>query len=251
MNQTERQLVEKLKKTLESKFKSIEIHRKPASSSKVRQCLKSVLGYVPILQPELDMILWRESETIAVEVKVCTPSNMRPFYEGIGQALALHRFGFDYATLWLLFLDVSEADQRRGSTAWEFIRNRLELHLDFTYFQVQTADDGLDDCQFYPMQYLGSQRGYKLLNIGDPDFYIRPKWRNPIRDEYEQRAIRQTFELWFDDGLTVERLKAELQPQQEPIVTISPLVAGKTLPTNETSSDTGLWTRVFYNTDEG
>jgi hypothetical protein len=245
MNLRERKLVKGLRRTLASKFQRIETHRIPAFSPKVKRCLESVLGYVPILQPELDMILWRESGTMVVEVKVSTPSNMRSFYEGIGQALALHRFGFDYASLWLLFLDATPDDLRRGATAWEFIRNRFRLHLDFTYFQVETIDGDLDNCKFYPMQYLGSQEGYRLLDIGAPNFNIRPKWQNPIRNLYEQRAIRYALELWFDDVLTVGRLKGKLQPYSKPTPMDSPLTAGKVLPTTETSSDAELQAIVY------
>lgn len=247
MNPRERKLVEGLRNTLANKFQRIEIHRRPYNSPKVRRCLKTVLDldYVPILQPELDMILWRESEMMAVEAKVFTPSSMRSFYEGIGQALALHRFGFDYASLWLFFLDVSEDDLRRGSTTWEFIRDQLELPLDFTYFRVEPTDGDLDDCKFTTMQYLGSQQGYELLDIGDPEFEIRFKCPNPIRDQYEQRAIRFALELWFDGVLTVEHLKNKLKPHRKPArVDYSPTIV-KLLPTTHTSSDSELRAILF------
>lgn len=240
MNLREQKLVKELKRTLARKFQRIEIHRRPYNSPKVKRCLKTVLGYVPILQPELDMILWRESETVAVEAKVFTPTSMRSFYEGIGQALALHRFGFDYASLWLFFLDVNEDNLRRGPTSWGFIRDQLELPLDFTYFRVETTDGDLDDCKFITMQYRGSQQGYELLDIGDPEFDIRFKWQNPIRDHYEQRAIRYAIELWFDDVLTVERLRSRLEPYSRPAPIDYALTAGKPLYATRTSCESEL-----------
>lgn len=251
MNQIERKLVKGLKKTLSNKFERIEIHRRPGSSSRVKECLQSVLGYVPILQPaDIDMILWRGSEVVAVEVKAFTPPNILSFYKGIGQALALHRFGFDYAALWLLFLDTKKHDLRRGSTAWEFVRDKLKLCLDFTYFQVQTVDNSFDSCEFYPMQYLGSQECYTLLNIADPDFNIRHKWRNPIRDQKEQIAIRKTLELWFSGTLTVERLKTALEQSGELTSQALPKSPVIFLPTSQTSSTAELQTYFPYDTDE-
>jgi hypothetical protein len=156
-----------------------------------------------------DMVLWRGSETIAVEVKVFTPPKMRSFYEGIGQALALHRYGFDYAALWLLFLNASDDDLRRGSTAWEFVR-KLRLPLDFTFFKVEAVDGGIDNCRFRSMQYLDSQRSYELREIDDPKFNIHFDWLNPLAQECEQRVIRKALALWFDGTLSIERLRSEI-----------------------------------------
>ena len=43
---------------------------------------------------------------MAVEVKAFSGSSLGfrlPFYEGIGQALALHRYAVDFAALWFFF----------------------------------------------------------------------------------------------------------------------------------------------------
>jgi hypothetical protein len=170
--------------------------------------LQTVLGYVPILQPELDMVLWKGSTMFGVELKVFSDSphqadrvRLRSFYEGIGQALALHRFGFDFSGLWLLFRGAGEDVMRRGSTAWAFVRE-TGLPLDFSYFKV--------DSRFRPMQYAGSQTGYELLPIDDPRFRIRFKYRNPIQGKPEQRVIRAALELWFDGVLTDGALARKL-----------------------------------------
>ena len=236
MNPRERKLVEGLRSTLADKFQRIEIHRRPYNSPKLRRCLKTVLGYDPILQPELDMVLWRKSELVAVEAKVFTPPSMRSFDEGIGQALALHRFGFDYASLWCLFLDVNEDDLRRGSTSWSFIRD-LDLPLDFTYFTMETTSGGLDECRFIPRQYLDSQQDYGLLDIAHPEFRIDFRYPNPIRDVYEQRAIRIALELWFDDVLTVEHLTAKLEPYDRPPRVDYPPTTAQLFPRTHTSSE--------------
>ncbi|MGA9098617.1 MAG: hypothetical protein WB392_06755, partial [Methanotrichaceae archaeon] len=111
MNQPERHLVKKLSEKLADKFDKIYIHRKPSASEPFRNCVKERLGYVPILQPELDIdMVFKDTsgELNAVEVKSFTPAEFgfrMCFYEGIGQALALHRYGFDHVALWHFISD--------------------------------------------------------------------------------------------------------------------------------------------------
>jgi hypothetical protein len=204
MNQTERLLVEKLRDKLKFKFDRIEIYRKPSISPKVRTYLENRLSYIPVLQPELDMVLWlKNGEMAAVEVKAFNPTaskSIHPFCEGIGQALALHRFGFNYACLWFLFLDTNqeEADQY-GAQAWSFIRKGLKLPLEFTYFQVEKTSSG--DTAFHTLQYTGMQSGYQLLDVDDPAFRIQFRYPNPMRTKCVQQVIRKTLELWFCDKL--------------------------------------------------
>jgi len=247
MNERERKLVDGLGRILESRYKKIEIRRRPALSPIVRESLQSVLGYEPILQPEIDMIIWEKSKVVAVEVKVFAPPRMRSFYEGIGQALALHRFGFDYAALWLLFIGTNKDDLKRGSTAWEFVRDKLKLSLDFNYFLVRTVNDNLENCEFIPMQYLGSLKGYELGNINDVT--IKNKYSNPIRDEYEQQVIRKMLELWFNKNLTVERLKDECNSLKKPSFGAPPKKRPRILPTGVTSSTAELLSHKSF-TDE-
>ena len=204
VNQLERQLVQRLSDKLEYKFARIETHRKPSVSPRVREFLQNKLGYVPVLQPELDMVLWEKSGGLAaVEVKAFNASankKMHPFYEGIGQALALHRLGFDHAALWFLFFDVDlEVVNRYGAEAWIFAQIDLKLPLDFTYFRVVRTPNG--DFRFNPMQYSGIQAGFELLEIDDPDFTIHFRYQNPMKDKPVQRAIRQAIELWLNDSI--------------------------------------------------
>lgn len=94
----------KLSGKLTHKFDKIYIHKKPSASEHFRNYLKDQLGHIPILQPELDMVFRENSGDLnAVEVKSFAPSEFgyrMCFYEGIGQALALHRYGFDHVALW-------------------------------------------------------------------------------------------------------------------------------------------------------
>ena len=204
MNQTERQLVEKLSQKLRYKFERIEIHRKPSASPKVKNYLRNELGYIPILQPELDMIFWdRAGRFSAVEVKAFNPvedNRTHPFYEGIGQALALHRFGFDHVALWFMFLDVDiNRMNQYGAEAWTFAQRDLKLPLDFTYFRVIKKSD--DDFEFRPLRLTSRQSGVELIEINDPDFPIHFVYKNPMKNLPVQRVIRRALELWLDNSI--------------------------------------------------
>lgn len=199
--QPERHLVKRLRDKLLSRrlFSRIEIHRKPSASSRVREHLHHQLGYVPLLQPELDMVLWSndKSKLFAVEVKVLDPSvdgKWPSFYAGIGQALALHRLGFDGVALWSLFL--GDALGPRCMEAWWFVRHDLKLPLDFQAFDVEQVNDDPDNVNIYSVWYDDRQRGHRTLEMDDLQ-NVRFVYNNPIRDEQVPRAIREALDLWF------------------------------------------------------
>lgn len=99
--------------------------------------LARALGFCPVLHPDVDICLKRHSGQLdGVELKVIGSKSSRAFYTGIGQALALHRYGFDHSALWVVF--ESEEDLRRlGSAAWYFVRNSAMLALDFTPYLLE------------------------------------------------------------------------------------------------------------------
>ena len=204
MNKLERYLVKKLREKLVNKFDEIHIHRKPSVSPKMRKYIEQQLGYIPILQPEIDMIFREKSGKLnAVEVKLLRSSeagyNM-PFYLGIGQALALHRFGFDNVALWLFVLENVPMDKMNqyGAEAWAFVRNDLNLPLDYTYFQVEMRGK---NPKYHVMQYISRQKGFMLLKIDDPSFRIKWKYGNPIMNNPVQRIIRGALECWLNKSL--------------------------------------------------
>ncbi len=193
-------LVKELGEQLRVRVSDVWTHRKPSASSKFKSAIKKRIGYIPILQPEIDLCMrLNDGHLVAVEVKLFTGTVLTyrtPFYEGIGQALALHRYGFDSVALWFLFAEGAEADalNRYGAEAWAFVINDLCLPLDFSYLAVK--NDGSRN-HFEVFQYTGHQQGYKLKSIDDPDFPIRWKFLNPIRDLPVQQALRATLELWL------------------------------------------------------
>jgi len=204
MNQHELNLVRMLRDKLEDKFENIYIHRRPSSPSRLRESLERQLGYVPILQPDLDMIFKERSGKLnAVEVKSFTSSEFgrnMSFYRGIGQALALHRYGFDHVALWHFISDdiPSDAINKYGAETWSFIRNDMHMPLDFSYIKINNIDE---DYTFSVMQYTDRQTGIKLLPIDNPRFQIVWRNPNPIKNLSAQRAVRSLLELWLNGGL--------------------------------------------------
>ena len=125
---SEDELIQELAGQLASRVPRVWIRKKPSASPRFRNDIQKRLGYVPILQPEIDLCMQlADGRLVAVEAKLFSGSAMTyrtPFYEGIGQALALHRYGFDHAALWFVFADraAPAAFNRYGSEAWAFFR---------------------------------------------------------------------------------------------------------------------------------
>jgi hypothetical protein len=194
-------LVRELAAILEPKFSKIYTNKKPSASPKFKARIEERLGYIPILQPEIDIcVVDREGALGAVEVKVFKGSEFTfrtPFYEGIGQALALHRYGFDGVALWFLFpgTHVPGGIDKYGPEAWSFIRKDLALPLDFSYVFVEELPE---DRVYHVMQYSGRQRGYKLCPIEHPKFVLKWRYGNPIKHLPVQTALRETLEWWLD-----------------------------------------------------
>ncbi len=194
-------LVKELAGQLAPRFARVWTCKKPSSSPKFRAAIEKRLGYVPILQPEIDMcVRLHDGRLVAVEAKLFSGDAMTyrtPFYEGIGQALALHRYGFDSTALWFLFADgaESEAFNRYGAEAWAFVRNDLRLPLDFIY--LAAVHDGSRH-NFHVMQYTGRQTGVPLVPIDSPRLRLDWVYANPIRHNPVQEALRDTLDWWLE-----------------------------------------------------
>ncbi len=199
MPRLEDTLVRELAQKLAPKFKQVFTNKKPSASQNLRERLEARLGYIPLLQPEIDLcFLDSKGSFTAAEVKVFTGSEFSfktPFYEGIGQALALHRYGFDACALWFMFpgLEPPSGINKYGPEAWAFVQNDLGLPLDFSYFFVKETRSGH---VFHVMQYEGRQNGYALLPIDDPHFRIEWRHPNPLKCFPVQKALRETLE-WY------------------------------------------------------
>jgi hypothetical protein len=197
----ERFLVEQLKDKLEPLFEQVWIHKKPTSSRKFREAAQKIFGHIPILQPEFDLILKTKTGQLnAIEIKYLKMPKKGyniPYYHGIGQALALSRFGFDHVGLWLFAdcdLNVNQIN-KYGAEAWFFIRNELKLPLEYSYFKIIRNKDKID---FFVMQYTDSQNGYVLKEIIDDDFIITFKYPNQLRLNETSIKMRGLIEEYLN-----------------------------------------------------
>jgi hypothetical protein len=199
----EDRLVASLAEKLKDRYAAVYTNRKPSASRKVRNYLQGKLGYIPILQPEIDILLRDGSDRLyAIEIKVFTGiiTYSLPYYEGLGQAIALHKYGFDYAALYTIFLSDTDiiSMNRYGAEMWTFIRNDLCLPLDFTYFYVQDIDNNY---VFNVMQYTNRREGIQLIPIDDPRFLITFKHPNPIKEYPLPSTVRDAIDKWLKDQL--------------------------------------------------
>ena len=188
----ERRMVEKLKAQLAPRYREVLVHQNLATLTEFKAELKRRFGFLPVLN-EIDLILvGKQGQLIAIEVKCFTINSgsfSRPFYDGIGQALSLMRYGFDHVALWHLFsaeIDQSRLD-RYGAATWWFIRNQTGLPLEFTYFKVI---DHPETPQFIVMQYGGPNTGADLLPIDSSNFVVTCKHPNPFVQTEEARCLR-------------------------------------------------------------
>jgi hypothetical protein len=100
------------------------------------------LGTFQWLQPEFDLIFLDANDNLnGIEIKYLNASDNGynlPYYLGIGQAMALQRFGFDHVGLWLLVgPNVSDkALNSYGAEAWTFIRKEPKLNIEYSYIRV-------------------------------------------------------------------------------------------------------------------
>jgi hypothetical protein len=199
---TERSLVEKMKEALNPKFKKIWIHKKPSASSKIKEKLISSFGNLPILQPEFDMIFKTfDDKLMAIETKslvLTDKGHNMAYYQGIGQALSLLRFGFDHVGLWL-FVDPQVTDNnlnKYGAESWHFIRNEVKLPIEYSYFKIDTSGLRL---KFQVMQYTSQQSGYELIDIGSPNFQITWKYKNPLMKSKNVQILRKHIESFLNE----------------------------------------------------
>jgi hypothetical protein len=189
----ENKYVDEIANILSPHYKWIRTRSRPRSSKIVKE-IESELKYLPILQPEIDICMLDSNDKFtAIEVKACTKKNTKankPFYEGIGQAIALTRYGFDAVALWFILDNGSE--KKSGAQAWWFIRNEFKLPLDFSFF---VAKKNGDKWQFDTLQYLDAIHSEVIGTLGDPP----PEWKypNPILQNEEQRIIRKHLLEWI------------------------------------------------------
>lgn len=110
-----RELKKKFEQTASQKFDRVYIFKRPFQSPMLKKKWNEIYlprnitrELTPPLQPEIDIILCKGNQLNAIEIKYFEMkgnSLNRSFYEGIEQALALLRWGFNHVALWQLFED--------------------------------------------------------------------------------------------------------------------------------------------------
>lgn len=136
------------------------------------------------------MIFCKKKTMMAVELKYFQHKGKglnHSFYEGIEQALALLRWGFDYVVFWQLFEWSTSAEELwfYGGWTWNFLLvspdlGELGLPLEFTFMRRGKANQGYD---FYPIQpdwTNGSMRLKALPLLYDPEFKITTPHKNTL-----------------------------------------------------------------------
>lgn len=218
IRQMERTLTQELKKkfdqTSPQKFDKVHIFKRPSQSSLIKRKwnesnrpLNVSRQLTPPLQPEIDMILCKENKMIAVEIKYFEMkgnSLNRSFYEGIEQALALLRWGFDNVALWQLFDESVGAEELYfyGIWTWKFLhappeREGLGLPIDFTMLQVKANQTGYD---FYPVIPEKDNHGVRLKLLPppyDPRFLITTSQPNPLINSEQAQRLRSILTEWL------------------------------------------------------
>ena len=172
--------------------------------AKAGSALRVDLGFVPVLQPDIDICFLFNGELCAAELKVFTQGRgSASFYEGIGQALALHRYGVDRAALWFVFEDEDQL-RRLASCAWYFVRDQTQLRLDFTPFLLRNGATNQPRLQIwrYESQHHADPTG-SMFDETPPHF----RYQNPLLQDPEERndtlIVRRHVQEWLGSKLRV------------------------------------------------
>ncbi len=186
----------KWKKKLSDKYKNIFTHVNIAKKEEFRLALQENFGYIPILN-EIDLIFQeKDGKLRAVEIKffqIIEHKIKGAFYAGIGQALTLLRYGFDNVALWHFFPGEEEKKyfDKNGVGVWSFLRNEINLPIEFTYFKVK---DYLNHPEFIVMDYNNNPTtGKELMPIDSPEFKIKWRHPNPMLYKPQTKVIRKAL----------------------------------------------------------
>lgn len=126
------------------------------------------------------------------------------FYDGLGQALALTTFGFDYVCLWHIFIPSREAYRRAFES--EGLKRAEQL------------ED--DQCEFF-VAYSQIMRGI-IENFNLPIGYVvTGLWTDPAVDQATERVLTRPLGPWkrpraLELKLTGSRIRVLLQKAIEP-----------------------------------
>ena len=198
------------------KFDRIFLSKRPYQVANLKRQWHEIYGapfnvptsLVPPLQPEIDMILCKDNELTAVELKYFKRKGgglNHSFYEGIEQTLALLRWGFDHAALWQLFEESITKEELwfYGGWTWAFLhdvpeRGGLNLPIEFTFYLIRQSKGGYDFRPVQPMPENGGVRLVLTLPPYDPRFNIRYRHRNPLLRCPDVQRLRNMIVEWLE-----------------------------------------------------
>lgn len=209
-----RELKKKFDETSPRKFDKIHIFAKPFRNPHLKKLWNHLYGpriqlhkIAPPLQPEIDMILCKNDKMIAVELKYFEPrgeSLSRSFYEGIGQTLALLRWGFDNVALWQLYETSTspEALWFYGGYTWQFLHGSsdqggLGLPIEFTFMRIGRTNEGYEFRPIQPRLIDNAIRLDLLLPPYHPNFEIRAPHPNPLLRDPRIQELRNGLINWL------------------------------------------------------
>ena len=217
-------LAKEIKKRFEQsdkpKFDRIHVSKKPYQAAKLKKLWHEMYGralgvpltLVPPLQPEIDLIFCEGSELTAVELKHFRRKGRglnHSFYEGIGQALALLRWGFDHVALWQLYdEDISKEELWfYGGWTWIFLHAKpedggLNLPIEFTFYVVQRVENGYDFRPINPIINGGKIKLIYALPPYHPDFHWHSKYTNPLLVRTDVKKLREAMIQWLETQKT-------------------------------------------------
>lgn len=212
-------LAEELKRRFDQspnpKYDRIFVSKRPFQAKSLKEKWYRLYGkslnvdrdLVPPLQPEIDMIFCKKKAMTAVELKYFQHKGKgldHSFYEGIEQALALLRWGFDHVALWQLFESSISPEELwfYGGWTWSFLHGTpdlggLRLPIEFTFMRTEKSNQGYD---FYPIQpdWTNGSISLKVLSPPyDPRFEITAPHNNTLLACSEVVRLREMLEEWL------------------------------------------------------
>lgn len=197
MSLSERQLASRLATDLPEEYSSIRIARSNINmeSRRFRKYWESAYpGEAPPAKPDIDLFVVQFNEFTGIELKNIRllKANGRkvvshPYYAGLGQALALLRFGFDFVQLWHCFRDEipDKVIAKSMRDTWHLIYD-LKLPIGFARLKVSERDRDFSVIEVHDS--FGDPPLYEYDKPPDP---TRFRAENPLRDTPEGQRIRE------------------------------------------------------------
>lgn len=155
MIKNELHLAQILKRRMASNFREVFVNVNLASNAFYPYWKKWHGEPLPSAQPQIDLLLVDTNlNLLGVELKYFRQTKRGqinlPFYAGIGEALALLRFGFWTVSLWHFFdKELDGEDYRRPYRNCELLVNHLQLPINYQAFRITGDGTELEFWRLY------------------------------------------------------------------------------------------------------